>query len=153
MEAKMKNKIHPLNVKEALKWWDEGKSVFSIEMGGLGPGYEQCIHICVFELIREFANKKLPKENDKLNDVMNKTLWDNKKIDFSIGAGGVVCNKHYDDTVVFLSADTCNILRQIYNNKDVEMNRASVDEIEKFIPDYLYYHLNNLVLHSLKHLK
>lgn len=79
--------------------------------------------------------------------------WDNKKIDFSIGAGGVVCNKHYDDTVVFLSTNTYKILRQIYNNKDVEMGRASVDEIEKFIPDYLYYHLNNLVLHSLKHLK
>lgn len=79
--------------------------------------------------------------------------YDNKKIDFSIGAGGVVCEKDYDDTVVFLNNDTINILKQIYSNRDIQMDRNSFTEIEKFIPDYLYYHLNNLVLNSLKYLK
>lgn len=35
-----------------LKRWDEGRSVWSIEMGGLGPGYEQCIHIAAAEILR-----------------------------------------------------------------------------------------------------
>lgn len=35
-----------------LKRWDEGRSVWSIEMGGLGPGYEQCIHITMAEILR-----------------------------------------------------------------------------------------------------
>lgn len=35
-----------------LKRWDEGRSVWSIEMGGLGPGYEQCIQITVAEILR-----------------------------------------------------------------------------------------------------
>lgn len=37
-----------------LKRWDENKSVWSIEMGGLGPGYEQCIHITCAEMLRYF---------------------------------------------------------------------------------------------------
>lgn len=78
--------------------------------------------------------------------------YDNKNVDFSIGAGGVVCDSHFDDTVVFLSNKTVNTLRRIYKDEDTEMCKESISEIETFIPDYLYYHLNNLVLNSLKHL-
>jgi DNA repair protein RecO (recombination protein O) len=38
---------------------------------------------------------------------------DNNKIDFSIGAGGVVCNKDFDDTVVILNNNTFEILKNI----------------------------------------
>jgi hypothetical protein len=33
--------------------WDSGKSVFTVEMGGLGPGYEQAIQVVAFELMRD----------------------------------------------------------------------------------------------------
>lgn len=46
---------------DATEWlarWDAGKSVWSIEMGGLGPGYEQCIQIVAAEVLRwMLANK------------------------------------------------------------------------------------------------
>lgn len=35
-----------------LKRWDSGEGVWSIEMGGLGPGYEQAIQITVAEVLR-----------------------------------------------------------------------------------------------------
>lgn len=41
--------------KDAADWltrWDEGRSVFSIEMGGMGPGYEQAIQITAAEVLR-----------------------------------------------------------------------------------------------------
>ncbi len=41
-----------------LKRWDEGQSVWSIEMGGIGPGYEQCIHITSAEILRHLLSKK-----------------------------------------------------------------------------------------------
>lgn len=41
---------------EWLKRWDEGRTVWTIEMGGLGPGYEQCIHIACAEILREILN-------------------------------------------------------------------------------------------------
>lgn len=40
---------------DATDWlarWDAGRSVFSIEMGGLGPGYEQAIQMTVAEVLR-----------------------------------------------------------------------------------------------------
>ena len=41
-----------------LKRWDEGRSVFTVEMGGLGPGYEQCIHVTMFEILRWLIAEK-----------------------------------------------------------------------------------------------
>jgi hypothetical protein len=46
---------------DAADWlarWDEGRSVWSIEMGGLGPGYEQCIHITAAEILRHLLERK-----------------------------------------------------------------------------------------------
>lgn len=40
-----------------LERWDAGKGVWSIEMGGLGPGYEQCIHITMAEILRHLIAK------------------------------------------------------------------------------------------------
>ncbi len=74
-----------------------------------------------------------------------------KKIDFSIGAGGLVCSQHFDDTVIFLNPETVDTLRAIYSDRSMHLSASVVSEIEKFIPDYLSYHLNNLVLNSFKH--
>ena len=41
-----------------LKRWDEGESCWTIEMGGLGPGYEQCIHITCAEILRWMLENK-----------------------------------------------------------------------------------------------
>lgn len=41
-----------------LKRWDDGRSVWSIEMGGLGPGYEQAIQITVAEILRHLLDAK-----------------------------------------------------------------------------------------------
>ena len=38
--------------------WDAGKSVWTIEMGGMGPGYEQCIHITCAEMLRWLLSRK-----------------------------------------------------------------------------------------------
>ncbi|KKK93920.1 hypothetical protein LCGC14_2688070 [marine sediment metagenome] len=40
-----KLQLHPKTLDEAIERWDAGRSLFSVEMGGLGPGYEQAIQI------------------------------------------------------------------------------------------------------------
>ena len=52
-----------------LKRWDEGRSVWTIEMGGLGPGYEQCIHITCAEILRHMLDSNYLPE-----------LWDEKEV-------------------------------------------------------------------------
>ena len=46
----------PETARDALKRWDSGQSLFTVEMGGLGPGYEQAIQILVLEIVRCFLN-------------------------------------------------------------------------------------------------
>ena len=46
---------------DAADWlarWDAGKGVWSIEMGGLGPGYEQAIQITAAEVLRHLLEAK-----------------------------------------------------------------------------------------------
>lgn len=50
--------LYGADASDWLKRWDEGRSVWSIEMGGLGPGYEQVIQITAAEILRWYlANK------------------------------------------------------------------------------------------------
>ena len=58
--------------KDAVDWikrWDEGRSVWSIEMGGMGPGYEQAIQVTAAEVLRTMLEKQY--------DV---GLWEDKEI-------------------------------------------------------------------------
>ena len=48
--------LYGADAKDWLKRWDEGKSVWSIEMGRLGPGYEQCIQITAAEILRHLLD-------------------------------------------------------------------------------------------------
>lgn len=45
--------FHPKDVAELLRRWDAGESVWSIELGGLGPGYEQAIQVAAVEMARD----------------------------------------------------------------------------------------------------
>lgn len=52
MERKQQEELYGKTAQEWLERWDNGKTVWSIEMGGLGPGYEQAIQITVAEVLR-----------------------------------------------------------------------------------------------------
>ena len=53
---------------EWLKRWDNGEVVWSIEMGGLGPGYEQAIQITMAEILRFLIDRNY-----------NSSLWSDKE--------------------------------------------------------------------------
>jgi recombinational DNA repair protein (RecF pathway) len=78
---------------------------------------------------------------------------DNKKMDFSVAAGGIVCSKHHDDTVMLLSNGTVAALRKIYGKQETSIDNDSLAEIDNFLADYMRAHLNNLNLNTLKHLR
>ncbi len=49
------------DAREQLRRWDGGGVIWSIEMGGLGPGYEQSIQILAIEIVRDEIDKPLPR--------------------------------------------------------------------------------------------
>lgn len=49
-----------LTAADLLAAWDAGESVWSVEMGGLGPSYEQAIQVLIVELVRDHIGTPLP---------------------------------------------------------------------------------------------
>jgi hypothetical protein len=72
-EDKEKQEIdmYGLDASDWLRKWDNGETVWTIEMGGLGPGYEQCIHIICAEILRHFLDK-----NYDHSKWVNKNEWE-----------------------------------------------------------------------------
>lgn len=52
-EIYQKELLYGKDICEWLDRWDSGRGVWSLEMGGIGPGYEQAIQITVAEVVRE----------------------------------------------------------------------------------------------------
>jgi hypothetical protein len=57
----------PETVADALNKWHANEMVFSVEMGGLGPGYEMAIQGLAFELMREFETRDINWTDPELN--------------------------------------------------------------------------------------
>lgn len=48
------------DAREQLRQWDGGGAIWSIEIGGLGPGYEQAIQVLAIEIVRDEIDKPMP---------------------------------------------------------------------------------------------
>lgn len=55
METETAPSLYPTSPKDAVERWDRGDTVWSVEMGGLGPGYEQAIQVFMIEILREYV--------------------------------------------------------------------------------------------------
>ena len=53
-----------LSAAEAVEAYDRGESLWTVEMGGLGPGYEHCIQVGAIELVRKMVGQPLPPDDD-----------------------------------------------------------------------------------------
>ncbi len=71
--------LRPRTAKEWLERWDADETVFTVEMGGLSPGYEQAIQTTVAEMLRWFIDNKCDSStwtNEKAWKVVSKRLED-----------------------------------------------------------------------------
>ena len=65
-------------VQEMLRKWDSGDTIWTIEMGGFGPGYEQALQICMVEICRAAIKDPCRQdENDEQYSNRFKVLRDN----------------------------------------------------------------------------
>ena len=64
MDEKEELEFYGADAAEWLRRWDEGRSVWSIEMGGMGPGYEQAIQVVAAEVVRHLLDKKYDLSDD-----------------------------------------------------------------------------------------
>jgi hypothetical protein len=74
MEKEEAEILYGKDIHEWLKRWDEGHSVWSIEMGGLGPGYEQAIQITTVEVVKHLLEKQYDLDKWKEEEQSDK-IW------------------------------------------------------------------------------
>lgn len=74
-------------------------------------------------------------------------------IDFDPAAGGAVCKRHSALAGFQLHASTVKELCLLYENRPVQIQSSTVDDLMKIIPAYLAAHLNGLTLNALKYLQ
>lgn len=73
-------------VAESLRAWDSGEIVWTVEMGGLGPGYEQAIQVLVIELLREGAT-----DDAAIDRALARIRGDEPSSGYSGGQVGAAC--------------------------------------------------------------
>lgn len=85
-EAEEKEKqqidLYGKDVSDWLERWDAGRIVWTISMGGLGPGYEQCIQIVMAEIIRFMLSKKYDPEAWKDTDTFKRDRKEIEKMSY-----------------------------------------------------------------------
>ena len=65
MSDKRSELLYPETAKEALDKFEKGEVITVVELGGLGPGYEQVIWIGIFRLIKKCHNEDVSKWVDR----------------------------------------------------------------------------------------
>jgi hypothetical protein len=76
---------------EQVRRWDTRKSIWTIEMGGMGPGYEQAIQVLAVEITRDNLGKPLPDPNSEASKEWGFATVeriDQKQADGSYSCGG-----------------------------------------------------------------
>lgn len=82
-EQKSYEDLYGRDAQDWLDRWDTSKGVFSIEMGGLGSGYEQAIQITAAEALRWFLANKPTWTDETWNDVRERlqaSMFENDEV-------------------------------------------------------------------------
>lgn len=79
--------LYPKDIEDAVRRWDAGEMMWTVEMGGLGPGYEQCIQIGMIEVLRRLIDVELPGPDGNWNDFLDPFLHEVNN-DFDLGLSG-----------------------------------------------------------------
>ena len=56
----MTNTLYAETAQEQVQRWDRGETIWTVEMGCLGPGYEQAIQVAAVEITRDYLGKDIP---------------------------------------------------------------------------------------------
>jgi hypothetical protein len=57
---------------DMIRRWDAGEGLWTLEMGGLGPGYEQAIQVGMIESLRLLTPETLPTDEKELNEFLDR---------------------------------------------------------------------------------
>lgn len=77
--------------------YDNGQIMQSVDMGGMGAGYEKAIQSCAVEIMRNLAGKEVPEEIEEFREILGGSVNEavaklNKEFGFSGAQAGAAQN-------------------------------------------------------------
>lgn len=120
MRAKQEKELYGESAADMLSRWDADKNVWSVEMGGLGPGYEQAIQILMMELVRHGLSNGLPDDSNyrEWGDSVVSAL-DDKMGGFSGAQVGAAKNLAYQ----FLKFGPVEMMNKCSGDRRIQINK------------------------------
>ncbi len=81
-------------------------------------------------------------------------IFDKSIINFSISAGGLVCEEHFDESVIKLDIKVIKTLINVEKNIfPSDINSLVFPLLKNLLEVYIFYHLNGITLNTLKFIK
>ena len=121
------------DLKEALRLWDAQEPVWTIEMGGISPGYEMCIQIGVFELVKQLHEQIFPEED--LDSFLDGYLRPINR-EFKLGLSGAQAGAIKNLAINYIQHGWAETLAKVENERRIQVTRP--DETPTLETDDLY---------------
>jgi DNA repair protein RecO (recombination protein O) len=128
-------------------------TLLSTHLGLLEDAPESdALKITIQFLLRALAYAGIGPHLDSCVRCHHTVSYGKKRMDFSISGGGIVCENDHDETVIILPVETIRNMQDLYKDENATVDPRTIDDMIRILPDYMYYHLNGLILNSLKQL-
>lgn len=106
-EERVTRERYGASTQELLDRWDRGEGVWTLQMGGISPGYEQSLQIAAFEMIRFLLTqsidwKALDEDKAKVRDLYDRTSEAIAPISDRLGLSGSQHGAAFNMATVFV---------------------------------------------------
>lgn len=84
----------------------------------------------------------------------HRPISDKSIINFSISEGGLVCEEHFDESVIKINIEAIKAVISAGNDPfPTDINHLLLPSLKNLLESYIFYHLNGLTLNTLKFIK
>ena len=113
-----------ITTEEVVKRWKNNNTVFSIELGGLGPGYEQALQIALFTILDHWLDKKIaPNTLTKNKRFTKKCEKDLEKLNLGKGLSGAQYGAARSTAYQFLKFGYSKMMKMCPKNRLIQVSK------------------------------
>ncbi|MEO0095729.1 MAG: DNA repair protein RecO [candidate division WOR-3 bacterium] len=84
----------------------------------------------------------------------HKPIFDKTIINFSIIGGGIVCEEHFDESVIKMDKEAIKMIINVMNNIfPLEINTGIFQSLKNLLETYISHHIDGITLNALRFIK
>lgn len=109
---------------EVIAKWNRNEIVWSAELGGMGPGYEQAIQILLFELLANWKITDNLEEGEKYSEIFNAYVDSTAHRLSKLGFSGAQVEVARATAFQFLKFGYAEIMNKLPDERRIMVNKS-----------------------------